>query len=80
MDKVANKLGQWHSQEVSTVDREPALWKTIHKWMQLIPEQYEDPEKDKKFKELIDMERIKSEVYIYVLSLSKIPHICLCNS
>lgn len=60
---TARKLAFWHLTHVPG-DPTPMLFYTLEKWMSIIPESFEDPVKDKKFKEFFSLPRIKNELAI----------------
>lgn len=65
MKQIAQFLARWHQIEVPTenVEHFPSLWRTIDKWLELVPESFGNPEKDAKLKE-INIPKIKEEAKI----------------
>eukprot|EP01116_Phalansterium_solitarium_P021660 TRINITY_DN6821_c0_g1_i1.p1 TRINITY_DN6821_c0_g1~~TRINITY_DN6821_c0_g1_i1.p1 ORF type:complete len:349 (-),score=54.50 TRINITY_DN6821_c0_g1_i1:66-1112(-) len=58
--RVASQLARWHKTDFPG-EKRPALFSAIRKWLDLIPNEYEDPVKNAKFKKL-DFAEVKREM------------------
>eukprot|EP00126_Sphaerothecum_destruens_P004400 Sdes_comp18165_c0_seq2m7672 len=58
---IARRLGEWHSTHIPG-DMAPLLFVTLQKWYNLIPKNYQDPQKDAVFQEKVNLKLLSQEL------------------
>eukprot|EP01135_Chromosphaera_perkinsii_P009912 Nk52_evm5s1967 gene=Nk52_evmTU5s1967 len=60
---TAKRLGEWHGTHIPG-DMRPLLFDTLARWRGLIPENYDNAERNATFKEKIDLKQLESELAV----------------
>jgi ethanolamine kinase len=71
IQKIGSFLGKWHRQEIIG-EKISTCWEKIEEWLDLVPESYNNEEKDKKIRQLGGLCKLKKELKNLKNSLSKI--------
>lgn len=69
--QVAAKMAGFHAVDVFG-DPVPSLFRTLRKWLEEIPESFEDPEKDARFKQQFSFQRCREELDFLEAQLSQV--------
>ncbi|KAG2209168.1 hypothetical protein INT47_005460 [Mucor saturninus] len=73
---IAKKLGQWHQVKLPSErhdsKKEQKLWKTMYKWLDQVPEKYENAQTQSIFKSRFDITKIRTELDELIVKLEKL--------
>jgi len=58
---IAKEMARWHKDAKVPEEKTPLMWKTIDQWMEQIPSSYNNPDKDKKLKD-VDLDLLREEL------------------
>ncbi|GAN06328.1 choline/ethanolamine kinase [Mucor ambiguus] len=75
---IAKKLGKWHQVQlpqqniIKSNTKEQRLWSTMFKWLDQVPEKYENPSIQSIFETRFDMKKIRTELEHLIQELEKL--------
>lgn len=59
---IAKKLGQWHKVSLPAQKTKQTLWSTLFKWLDRVPQKYNDETTQALFEKHFDMKQVREEV------------------
>ncbi|KAI8887362.1 kinase-like protein [Backusella circina FSU 941] len=69
---IAKRLALWHKVSLPEKQKEQKLWSTMFKWLEQIPEKYDDPTTQSIFETNFDKQKITAELHYLISKLEKI--------
>ncbi|GAA5810138.1 hypothetical protein MFLAVUS_003557 [Mucor flavus] len=75
---IAKKLGKWHQvtlpedHQVLKHKKDQKLWNTMFKWLEQVPQKYQNPKTQSTFETRFDMNKIRAELDYLIAELEKL--------